>query len=71
MAHYENEIYCCSNHRVVDTGLQKFSTASKKNSKCHLKLRKIRVEAKKKHECFLENVFLFIGLHLTVNEVCK
>ena len=40
-----------------------------KKSKFHLKLGKLTVEAKK-HERFLENNFLFIGLHLTVNQAC-
>ena len=39
-------------------------------SKFPLKLRKLRVEFKKKHERLLENNILFIGLHLIVKEVC-
>ena len=35
----------------------KISKTSKRNSKFHLKLRKLRVEIKKKHEQFLENDF--------------
>ena len=35
----------------------KNSKTSKKNSKFHLKLQKLRIEFKKKHEQFLENIF--------------
>ena len=48
----------------------KISETTKIKSKFQSKIQKLRVEAKKKHKQLLENVILFIWLHLTVNEVC-
>ena len=52
-----DETYCTLSQRDYAIELQKFSKTSKRKSKIDLKLRKLRVEAKKKHERLLEDKF--------------
>ena len=51
-----NETYCNLRQQFYAIGLQVFSKTSKRKSEIHLKLRKLRVEAKKTR-AFLENRF--------------
>ena len=66
-AHYATP--CTFSQQFKNTGLQKFSKTSKRKSKFHWKLQKLRVEAIKNMSDPLKTCFLLIRHHITFNQV--